>query len=419
MPHRRSFRLPVAALIAAAAVVSTSASAAADSAPDPFADESLQTTTTFGGASPLATTRTVAHWSGETTNPVDHITYHYNMVGVDPGTDGSATIGVDIIPLDVTVAGQTFSGSDAVAAVVASPLFQNGDYSTTAHVTRALGGKGSGGNLSAGNDGVQLLDATMRAQFNKVGTGYHLILEPTVLDAVAIDVSDDNGTTLTSPMPRNITYADLSDHWFATRIQNQLGKLHLDPTRLALFLTKDVVLFGGGNPMNCCVIGAHGAGPATGQTNGSAHGNGNQPVQTYAWASWMTAGFFSPRTSWAKQDIHGLSHELAEWASNPFVDNTVESWSSPKAPQYGCSNQLETGDPVLGIGFTQGTTSFDQNAYTDGAYHPEDEVFLPWFMRTAPNDISQPRQGDSSAGRYTFLGDLNPFGFFSEPPPSC
>jgi len=73
---------------------------------------------------------------------------------------------------------------------------------------------------------------------------------------------------------------------------------------------------------------------------------------------------------------------------------------------------LETGDPVLGIGFAQGTNTFAQNAFSDGAYHPEDEAFLPWFMRTSPNTVSQ-------GGRYTFMGDLNPFAFFHKPPAAC
>jgi hypothetical protein len=61
------------------------------------------------------------------------------------------------------------------------------------------------------------------------------------------------------------------------------------------------------------------------------------------------------------------------------------------APQYGCSNPLETGDPVVAIGFAMGTNIYfqgpnpDGTQTADGYYHPEDEVFLPWFMRLAPN----------------------------------
>jgi len=400
----------LASAAAVAALAFSSVGAAADDPNDP--DPGFQfpaSSASFGGASPLATSRTVQHWMGQTKNPTDGVTYRYNMVGADPATNGTATVGVDIIPLDVNVAGRSFSGSSIAPAVLASPLFQTGDYTSTVAATNSHGARGAGGALSAGNTGVQLLDSTMRSEFDKVGTAYHLTFDtPAVQDPVTIDVPADLGTTLTSP--GHVTYADVDVKWFQTRIQNEMHRLHLDPTRLALFLTYDVVLFTGNSPMNCCVIGAHGAGTATGATNGSAHGNGNQPVQTFAWASWLTAGFFSRRTAWAKQDLHSLSHELAEWANNPFADNTVQPWFSPLAPQYGCSGELETGDPVVGVGWAQGTNPYDQNPFSDGTYHPEDEVFLPWFMRSTP--ATQGSQHDATSGRFTFMGDLNPSGIF-------
>src|SRR5256885_14016882 len=111
-----SFRRPLGAVsVAVSAVVLTSAGAAADSSQPPVDESSIQpTTASFGGAEPLATTRTVQHWSGATVNGLDGVTYRYNMVGADPDTETSATIGVDIIPLDVTVDGVPFSGSASV-----------------------------------------------------------------------------------------------------------------------------------------------------------------------------------------------------------------------------------------------------------------------------------------------------------------
>jgi hypothetical protein len=56
----------------------------------------------------------------------------------------------------------------------------------------------------------------------------------------------------------------------------------------------------------------------------------------------------------------------------------------------------------------------------DGYYHPEDEVALPWFMRSSPNAISEPTQTSSpNVGRYTFMGDLNPFPGFRQPATGC
>jgi hypothetical protein len=275
--------------------------------------------------------------------------------------------------------------------------------------------------LSAGNTGVQLLDATMRSQFNKVGTSYHLYLKPQVRRAVTIDVPAAYGTTLMQPA-RGITYGIVDDTWFKPLVEGLIPQLHLNPTRLALFVTNDVLLYTEHipAPTHCCVFGSHGAVSTTISTEGEdAHGDGRPSLQTFVWAAWLTAGFFNPVTSWTKQDINGLSHEITEWADDPFDTNLVAPSLSPTAPQYGCNPYLETGDPTANIGFSIGTNTFHQNLYSDGKYHPQDEAFLPWFMRTAPNHVSQPAQSDPAAGRYTFMGDLNPVAFFHQPPPTC
>ena len=92
----------------------------------------------------------------------------------------------------------------------------------------------------------------------------------------------------------------------------------------------------------------------------------------------------------------------------------------------GCTDILLTGDPVVGIGFAMGTNTFQQgpnpngSQSADGYYHPEDEVFLPWFMRTAPNTVSEPTQSPSAnVGCYSLMGDLNPFPGFRAPATGC
>ena len=413
----RTRRVSVAAFAAAiCALVFTSLGAAADS-PNQVADSDLQPTSTKFGhpQTPHAEARTIQHWAGETTNPVDGATYSYSMVGANPATVSAATIDVDIVPINVTVAGTAFNGSDVVPTVLASPLFQNGDYSSTSAASTATGGRGAGGELSAGNVDVQLLDATMRSQFNKIGTGYHLYLSATVRSPVTIEVPAEFGVLMTSR--GGTTFADIDQTWFQPQVEGLTASLHyLQPHRLALFLTNDVMLYGNHNPMACCVFGAHGTTDTTAEGNGS---EGRQGLQTFVWASWIKAGTFSPTKSWAKQDISGLSHEIAEWAADPFANNIVQPWYSPVAMQYGCNNMLEIGDPLVGFGFTKGSNSFDQtNPYTDGAFHPQDEVFLPWFMRTSPNDVSQPTQG-AATGRYTFMGNLNRVSAFQQAAGGC
>jgi hypothetical protein len=396
-------------------------------------------TTTIGGASPLPTTRTIPHWFGQTVDPHNGVTYGYNMVGADPnncsGSACSTTIEADITPIIVNIDGLTFSGSDVLQATLDSPQFATNDYGSTPFATAAGSFpqapaliRGPGGVLSQGDAGVplQLEDATMRAQFNKTGAGsnYHLILHPNVLPAVTINVPNNQGVLLQSG--RGVIFADISISWWAAQIQNL--ETSADPTHLPIYLTNNVLLHIGSNVFNCCVIGFHGT-RASGNGGGSNNSNGNAKVQTFAWASWVQPGIYArPNggTDWALQDIHALSHEISEWADDPFVNNTVEPWLTPTAPQYGCTGILETGDPVVAIGFAMGTNTFEQGPNpngtqsADGYYHPEDETFLPWFMRTAPNLVSEPTQSASAnVGRYTLMGDLNPFPGFRQPATGC
>jgi hypothetical protein len=410
--------------------------AVAQSQPQVLDDSTMHArSTVIGGASVLPTTRTVPHWFGSTLDPHDGITYGYNMVGADPnncsGSACSAAVTADIIPLNVVVDGMTFSGEDVLAATLVSPVFARNDYGLTLAATAAGAFpntpaliRGPGGVLSQGDAGqlLQLQDATMRAQFNKTGSSpYHLTLNPVTHDPITIVVPSGQGTLLKSG--RGVVFADVSISWWSTRIQNLQKSLgYVDPTRLPIFLTKDVFNYEGRDPANCCVLGFHGAGAST-------NGNGNQPVQTFAWASWVSPGVYarpSGGTDWALQDIHALTHEIAEWADDPFVNNTVEPWLTPTAPQYGCTSILETGDPVVAIGFAKGTNTYEQGPNpngtqsADGYYHPEDEVFLPWFMRSAPNTVSEPTQSSSTnIGRYTLMGYLNPFPGFRQPATGC
>jgi hypothetical protein len=426
--------LAITALAASGNVI-----AAAPSGVPIIDDASLQAlTSTIGGASVLPTTRTVAHWFGTSLNPNNGVTYGYNMVGSDPnncsGAACSTTIEADITPVIVNIGGLTFSGNDVLDATLASPQFATNDYGSTPAATAAGSFpsapaliRGAGGALSQNDAGnlLQLEDATMRAQFNKTGSsGYHLLLHPNVLPAVTINVPQNQGVLLQSG--RGVVFADISISWWSAQIQNLETKA--DPTHLPIYLTNNVLLHIGSNVFNCCVIGFHGT-RASGLGGGSNNSNGNAVVQTFAWASWVQPGIYSrPNggTDWALQDIHALSHEISEWADDPFVNNTVQPWLTPTAPQYGCTGVLETGDPVVAIGFAKGTNTFEQGPNpngtqsADGYYHPEDETFLPWFMRTAPNTVSEPTQSPSTnIGRYTLMGDLNPFAGFRQPATGC
>jgi len=173
--------------------------------------------------------------------------------------------------------------------------------------------------------------------------------------------------------------------WFANQLNNSMRSLHISPTVLPIFLLNNTFLYIH-SPGNCCVLGFHGA-------TTSLNGNGRQQVNTYMFASYSDPGIFAKNPGDAIsyiQDIHGLSHEVQEWLDDPFVNNVVNPWLTPTAPQYGCTAFLETGDPVVGFGFTVSLNGVD--------YHPEDEVHFSWFAREDPSRAEQ--------GYYTYLNNF-------------
>jgi hypothetical protein len=410
--RRLLLALALLVTVAAAGAASAFAGSGGSASTLPTRDTAGDTAqfTSQGGLTPLADANTIPHWSSQFTDPTNGVTYPYTMVGSNPFTgSGSSTVPTDIIPVRVVFdanGGYAIDGTNRVAAVQASPLFQSNDYST---VTASSGGAGA---LSPGNIG-QLEDVTMRSQFNKVGSTYHLNLgQPTVEATQTIQVPKGKGSAFQTG--RGIIYGLVDVSWFSSQVMQILGSTHANPTHLPILLTDNVMLTSGGS---CCIIGYHGAALPVGVGAGSTNGNGKQQVQTFAFSAYSTPGLFSaPYIA----DIHALSHEIAEWGDDPFVNNWVNPWLTPTAPQYGCTGILETGDPVVGIGFKIGTNSFDTNTWSDGTWHPEDEVFLPWFARQSPNTTSEATQAPSAnIGRYTLMGDLNPFAGFRQPATGC
>jgi hypothetical protein len=390
-----------------------------------------------GGVTPLADAKTVEHWSGSFTDPTNSQTYSFTMVGKRPSTNGSSTTPTDIIPVRIVFdanGGYALDGTSKVHAVEASPLFQSNDYSTVPGYATITDGAGTAtpdddylanshtpGVLSAGNVG-QLEDVTMRSQFNKVGTGYHVILgAPTEHPTVTLKVPVGKGQAFQTSS-RGIIYGLVDSHWFSTQMMNILGSNQIDASHLPIVLTDNVMLFDAKTGGNCCTIGYHGAAIPIGVGAGSTNGNGKQQVQTFIFSAYSTPGLFGGTDYIA--DIHALSHEVAEWGDDPFVNNWVNPWITPTAPQYGCTPILETGDPVVGIGFNIAGNTFPDdgtsNAWHDGTWHPEDEVLLPWFSREAPNHTSEPTQTPSpNIGRYSLMGSLNPYPGFRQPATGC
>src|SRR5207237_439432 len=127
----------------------------------------------------------------------------------------------------------------------------------------------------------------------------------------------------------------------------------------------------------------------------SLNGNGSQQVQTYIYSAFITPRSFSNFDAPGRGigDIHALSHEVSEFYDDPFINNVADAWLTPTAPQYGCTNLLERGGPVVGYWFpSPGNTQSGPN----GVWHPEDELYFSWFARHTPSI--------ALGGRYTYMG---------------
>jgi hypothetical protein len=358
---------------------------------------------TDGGAKPVATDATVAHWSGSFDDPANGNTYGFNMVGdTDPrGAGAGAThVTVDVVPLTFSFSdGIAFDGQAAATRALRSPVFRAGSYEPS------------------GDDNVQYADAVMRSQFDKVGTAYHLVLDVgTVFPPTRFSVPSNQGVTLVNP--RGVRRGEIEDAWFSARLQELAGRLHADPQHLLLFTTDNIYLYVL-DPTNCCFAGYHGASKTFGQSAGSQHGQGDQVVQTYAWATWIRPGNYDPAVKPWNTDANGLTHEIAEWADDPFVDNEVGHWRFPEPGVNACGHLIEVGDPVVHMGFHEGVDTDDAGLpYADGTYHAQDAAFLSWFARESPDVTSQPVQGGTD-GRYSYLGAENPWPLMRQPAQLC
>lgn len=343
-----------------------------------------------------ASATTIPYFRSQFTDPSNNTTYAYTMVGTNPSQgNATTTIPTEIIPFKFTFvasadpAVHTLNGADNLQQTIDSPVFQTSNVGAAADAAGSASAPPSfaaGRTVNEPSDVTQLGDAIYRAQWGMTGTGYHVLLgQPTVMPTQSFVVPQNIGQIIVG----HRTGADIgliSISWFANRLTETINNLHIDPHTLPIILVNNTFLYIG-NPANCCVLGYHGA-------TLSLNGNGKQQVQTYMFASYSSQGIFGANDGDTESyiaDIHGLSHEVQEWYDDPFVNNVINPWLTPTAPQYGCTNALETGDPVVGYGFKI-TMS---NGIT---YHPEDEAHYSWFAREDPSRAEQ--------GYFTYLNNF-------------
>jgi hypothetical protein len=338
------------------------------------------TTTTLGSAQPTPDARTIPYFGDSFS--FRGVTYPYTMVGTNPRTSqATTTVPTVVVPLRLVFAdGNVSDLGSTVSNVIASPIFQSARFTSGT---------------------TQYGDAIRRAMFWKylAKTDYDVLLgQPVVLPTQTLNVPSSQGVYLQAGDPIGspafgvhtaTATGVVSDSWFFSAYTQLLNNLKLDPATLPIILSRNVVLSSKPVPYGqFLTLGFHSAASSTA-------GNGNQQVQTGIWASYSDPYPIAEGPN-IDQNTDILSHEVAEWLHDPFNTDTVPAWQSPLPIAsffYGCNSFLETGDPLVDIGFQQ------------NGYQLQDEAFLSWFAHDVPSI--------GIKGQYSYLGT------FTEPSPLC
>ena len=274
-------------------------------------------------------------------------TFPYAMVGTSPfSTPATTTVPSEIQPLTFVFAnGLRIDGVAPANGLAASPVFHSAVFPT---------------------ETGQFVDVMQRANFNLIGSTYHVRLgTPTVLPALTIKVPGRFGK---AGIFSNRTVGLVDFNFMFNVIENVLAFRNFDPTTLPVLIVGDV--FGYIPPSRdvkrtCCVGGFH-----------FAQLQGTSGILTFAFAAYASPGLFRS----GAQDITGPSHEVIEWADDPFINNVVPPWGSPTNPSVCINNLLEVGDPIEF--FAPSTYPVTVNGTT---YHPQDIAFFSWFARQVPS----------------------------------
>jgi hypothetical protein len=338
-------KVRILAVVVVAAVVGTSAGTAGAVAgppgPRPGGHAMFTVNSWGGGAGARVAATTIPTWNGSFT--LNSTTYTYKMVGTNPAAGSkTTTVPTEILPLKVVMSdGVTVTGS--ASKLKASPIFSNGAFTSGT---------------------TQLGDAMLRSAFWSTVSGtapnWHLLLgTPKVLPTVTINVPAADGTGLTF---NGIPYANISYKWWTAKLQGIITAHNFSATTLPLIVSGSTFLYIG-TTSDCCVYGYHGA-----YTSTSGH-------HTYAFANWIAANLVANGNA----DVYTMSHEVSEWAADPFVNNIVPTWNQPGGSTC-FSNLLEVGDPVEALAKPWYTIKVGTVTY-----HPSDIAGLSWFSHASPS----------------------------------
>jgi hypothetical protein len=267
-------------------------------------------------------------------------TYHYTSVGTNPRSSrATSTVPVTFVPVKIVESadGAWTKPTGAIKATTGSALFHN----------------------SSATHGNQYGDDTLRSSYwtyvKAHASKWHVRLgKPSTTSLQTVNVPADQGIDAQDSSGDLVTLVNAN--WFAGKLGGMAAKY--SAKHLVIFLTFDTVGCDDFTNLGTCGIGGFHSDDVT-----------STGTHTYSWASWQKSGVFGPTGA----DTAAMSHEIAEWLSDPFVNDHVPAWSVPSEPQYGCSSFFEVGDPLVG------------HVFKINGLHYQDEANFSWFARQKPS----------------------------------
>ena len=305
---------------------------------------------------------TIPFFQNTVTSPLDGKTYTFQIAGSDP-TLAPVSTTIQYVPVALVV---HFSNG-----AVLDP--RQPGCNDTVSVKRRFFNSPLFTNVSLTSNGInvgttQIIDGFQRAEFWSMvgGTVYHVLLAPAAPVKVVNVNAPTGSTAVTGACPgANHDLGEIPFGGWDGIIRTEVNRF-AQTNQLPVIMAYNVVQTQGG----CCIIGYH-----------NAYGR-NGGTQTYASGAYTDPGIFKP----GLQDIHAYTHEIGEWANDPFVNNLTPAWGHI-GQVGGCQNNLEVGDPLTGTPFIVHKGGF--------TYHPQELAFFSWFYRT-------PSTG--TGGKYSFEG---------------
>jgi hypothetical protein len=137
-----------------------------------------------------------------------------------------------------------------------------------------------------------------------------------------------------------------------TQVFPQFARLGITPASFPLFLFTNIVVADDGG----FLLGYH--------SNLST----TKGVQTYGVAEYDTS-----QEDFTVRDVSVLSHEIAEWYDDPYVNNFTPPWGHI-GQVADCYPKLEVGDPFTGAPL------FEITMPNGFAYHPQETAYFSWFF---------------------------------------